>query len=91
MEDLKKLREKIDKIDASLIKKLAQRQKISKKIRLIKINAKIKVRDPSREKKQQQEYERLCFIHQIDSGFIKKIFGLILANSRSLQRKNPRI
>jgi chorismate mutase len=86
MENLKTLREKIDKIDAEIIKKLAVRQKISLKIGLLKSISEKQIKDPVREKKQKQQYEQLCAVCKIDFHFVNKVFKLILSHSRNLQK-----
>lgn len=86
MEDLKTLRKKIDKIDAAIIKKLARRQKISKKIGFLKVSSKKKIKDSVREKKQKSQYKKLCTEFHIDFKFINQLFDLIICHSRALQK-----
>lgn len=86
MKKLQLLREQIDKIDAAIIKKLMMRQKLSKKIGLIKTESGKPVRDRQREKLQKQQYEKLCLLYQIDSSFIIHLFAEIIAHSRGLQK-----
>ncbi len=86
MENLQLLREKIDKIDGAIIKKLAMRQKLSKKIGLIKTESGKPVRDRAREKFQKQQYEKLCSLYQIDSSFVTHLFAEIIEHSRGLQK-----
>ncbi len=87
MENLKTLRAKIDKIDNDIIKKLAARQKISEKIGALKAVSKRKIKDVAREKQQKKQYQKLCTEYNIDFRFINRLFALILANSRNLQKK----
>lgn len=83
--DINKLREKIDKIDSSIIKKLSQRSILSVKIGKMKSKMGRKVKDNKREEKLMQYYEKLCAQHHLHPLFVKKLFKLIIANSRDLQ------
>lgn len=86
MKTLNQLREEIDKIDNSIIKKLSKRKVLSMKIGEIKSNASQKIFDSQREKKLMQSYESLCDQYQLNPDFVKKLFKLIITNSRELQK-----
>ncbi len=85
-DELKLLRAKIDKLDEAIIKKLALRQKLSKKIGLLKTDAGKPIRDYKREAAQQRKYKKIATHSQIDALFISKLFEIIIANSRSVQK-----
>lgn len=86
MQNLKQLRDKIDKIDAAIIKKLAMRRKLSNQIGLIKAQAGKQVIDTAREKKLMQFYDDLCAQYQLQPVFIKRLFKIIIKESRRLQK-----
>lgn len=86
MKTLNKLREEIDKIDNSIIKKLSKRKALSMKIGEIKSNTKQNIIDSQREKRLMQSYESLCDQYQLNPEFVKKLFKLIITNSRELQK-----
>jgi len=83
---IKKLREKIDKIDAAIIKKIAQRNLISKKIGRLKSTLTMKVMDKTREKQLMMYHHELCVEYQLDPALIHRLFKLIITNSRRLQK-----
>lgn len=83
---IKQLRDKIDKIDTDIIKKLSQRKILSLKIGKIKSKFEKKVIDNKREEKLILRYEKLCSEYKLQPTFIKKLFKIIIANSRELQK-----
>jgi chorismate mutase len=86
MPALKQLREKIDQIDAAIIKKLAQRQKLSKQVGQVKIKSGKKVFDPAREKQQNAAYEKLSAQYGLSPALTKRLFKIIILQSRKLQQ-----
>lgn len=86
MATISELRKKINKIDESIIKKLSARKKFAIKIGKIKEKLKIKVTDNKREKELMQFYKKLSNEHELQPEFIKKLFKMIIANSRKLQK-----
>lgn len=86
MATLEQLREKIEKIDRTIIKKLAARQKLSVQIGTLKAKMGKPVLDLAREKKLQRFYDKLSLQHQLDANWIQKIFKLIVAHSRKCQK-----
>ena len=83
---MKELREQIDKIDALIIKKVAQRIGIAKKIGKIKSQSNKKVFDKKRENYLEKLYRTLSKKHKLDEKFIKAIFKSIIIYSRSVQK-----
>ncbi len=85
------LRNRIDKIDAIIIKKLAQRQKLAIAIGQQKQKTGTAVTDLVREQNQKQNYLHLCRQLQLDRSYILTIFNIIIKHSRKLQKnvKNP--
>lgn len=82
---IEELRDRIDKIDAEIIKKLSKRQKTSVKIGKLKSKQDKAVVDKDREQELFRRYERLCCENNLNPTLIKRVFKLIIANSRSLQ------
>jgi chorismate mutase len=88
--NLQDLRTKIEKIDAQIIKKLAQRQKISTKIGELKASHRKKITNITREKKLMRFYGELCALipslrnHTSD---IKRIFKIVFMISKKSQNK----
>lgn len=80
------LRKRIDKIDESLIKKLALRQQLAIAIGQQKQKSGASVTDLVREKNQKKNYLRLCRQLQLDRPYIITIFNVIIAHSRELQK-----
>ena len=86
MQTIEELRQKIADIDAEIIATLGRRQELSKQIGQIKIKAGIVVIDSLQEKKRFESYETLCKKNQLPYSFIKRVFTLIIAHSRRVQR-----
>lgn len=78
-------RDKIDAIDRKLVNLLARREKIVKKIALVKQKKKIPLTDSSRER----VLWKLILEHAgkvaLDKKFIKNIFALILKQAKKVQ------
>lgn len=85
MEKLKNLREGIEKIDAAIIGKLAERQKLVKEIGQIKAESGLCVLDPTREAQLVDRYRDLCKEYELDPTFVQGLFEIIFSYSRSLQ------
>lgn len=86
MQNLKSLREKIQEIDAAIIGKLAERQKISKQIGEIKKQSGKTVLDEVRESELMSFYETLSLQYNLDPEFIKHVFKIIIDYSKKLQQ-----
>lgn len=86
MQTIKQLRDEIDKIDADIIERLAQRKVLSIKIGEIKAKSDKQVLDNKREEELMLLYEKLSSKYGLQSTFVKEIFKMIIANSRGLQK-----
>lgn len=86
MKELRDRRDKIDKIDQIIIKNIAQRISIAKKIGLLKNKLNKKIFDPKREQALMKMYNTLSEKHKLDPGFIQQLFKHIIAYSRSAQK-----
>lgn len=83
---IKQLRKKIDDIDSAIIKKLSARQKLSIKIGKLKNKSGQKVIDVKREIKLMHLYKNLSNKYQLQEDFVKRLFTLIIKNSRKVQK-----
>jgi chorismate mutase / prephenate dehydratase len=86
MQKLEELRKKVNAIDDAIIKKLAQRQKLVLQIGKFKAINNLPIRDLRQEEKLFKNYEVLCEKYGLSAIFIKRLFNIIFAHSRKLQR-----
>lgn len=86
MESIEQLRQKIADIDAEIIEKIGMRQELSKQIGHLKLQAGKVVIDRLQEKKRFESYAALCEKYHLPYAFIKRVFTLIIAHSRGVQR-----
>ena len=92
MEDLKKLRKKIDEIDKEIIKCLARRFKVARKIGELKFKKNLPLRDLKREKELLKKRKEWARKNYLSPSFIDKIFRLIIKevlvlNSKKFSKK----
>ncbi len=85
MKTIHELRDDVDKIDAAIIEKLAQRKILSEKIGFLKSQLDIEVIDSKREEELISHYEKLCNKYKLEPKFIKQLFQIIIEDSRKLQ------
>lgn len=85
-EALELLRHKIDQVDEAILKKIAIRQKLSKKIGILKNDTGKPIRDFKREAAQQKKYQQLASTLQIEPAFVAKLFKIIITHSISVQK-----
>lgn len=90
MANIKDLRNKIDKLDHAIIKKIAQRNALVIKIGKIKNQINSKVLDTKREEQLIARYKKLSLTYGVKADFIKRLFKMIIANSRQLQKTRRR-
>lgn len=83
---LKILRKKIDKVDATLIRMLAERRKLSREVGRLKVRLKMVVKDPKREREILKHYRAQSKRHRLDPAFVHKLFRDIIRYSRRLQK-----
>jgi len=86
METIKDLRKKINAVDQTIIKKLSLRNKLVIKIGKLKEKTGKKITDIKRERELMFFYEELSKQYQLEPSFVKKLFILIIANSRKTQK-----
>jgi len=86
-QNLKRLREQIDKIDQKLLKLLAERFKITQKVGEYKKKYKLPPEDKKREREIFQKLDLLSKKLGLDAGLVKEIFRLIIKNVKKRHKK----
>lgn len=86
MASIESLRKKIQRIDASIIKKIAKRQALAKEIGQLKVKEGKDIVDLSQEEKLFKFYELLCAKYGLQSSFVKQLFQSIIAYCRKIQK-----
>lgn len=81
------LRAKIDQFDGQIVKLIAQRFNVAKKIGMIKKINKMKIADNKRELDVIFELSNLATNLNINSKFIKHIYKLIINESKRMQNE----
>jgi chorismate mutase len=85
-ENIQKQRSQINLIDAEIIRNIAKRNELSKKIGDLKSSLNKEIIDSKREQQLIKYHEVLSHKYQVDSDLIKQIFNLIILHSRQLQK-----
>lgn len=86
MTTIKKLRDRIDKIDENIIKKLSQRKILSEKVGELKLKLSRNIIDHKREEQLIKRYKKLSDLYHLQPEFVLKLFKIIMRNSRKLQK-----
>ncbi|WP_454781126.1 chorismate mutase [Legionella sp. WA2022007384] len=86
MSTIEQLREQIQNIDHDIIKHIALRQDLCKKIGTLKSQLGKQIIDTDQEKKNFEFYESLSKEYSIDPKFVARLFRLIIINSRTIQQ-----
>jgi chorismate mutase len=86
MSTIEQLREQIQETDCAIIRSLARRQDLCKKIALLKQQEGKSIIDMYQEKKNFELYEFLAKSYSLDPDFVARLFRLIVMNSRTLQQ-----
>lgn len=86
MKTLKQLRKKIDRVDATIIRMLAERRKLSRAAGRLKQRLKIVVKDPKRERDMLAHYRAESKRHRLDPIFVHQLFRHIIRYSRRVQK-----
>lgn len=79
MTKLEKIRKQLDIIDSKIVKELKKRALLVLKIKKIKENSKLQIKDPKREQ---------FILEKMENKYEKEIFKKILLESRKLQAKS---
>ena len=83
--ELENIRKRIDKIDKQILEILSKRFALVEKINLIMKKKKVPVFDPSREQQLYQKIAKNSLDLGLSKDFTKKLFNLILEESKRLQ------
>lgn len=86
MTTLKQLRKKIDRVDATIIRMLAERRKLARAAGRIKQRLKMVVKDPKRERDMLKHYRAESRRHRLDPVFVHQLFRHIIRYSRRVQK-----
>ena len=87
MQDLKKLREEIDKIDDEILSQLSKRKSIVKEIAKIKKALGKPIFDGKREQQLIEKLKLKSNEKGMDKNFIGSLYKIILKNSKKWQEK----
>jgi chorismate mutase len=82
MSTIKQLRTKIVATDTAIIKKLAERKKISHDIQQLKAKSGRKILDVAREKELMKIHKKLCLQYKLQVKFVNRLYKYIIADSR---------
>lgn len=83
---LKTLRKKIDRVDATIIRMLAERRKLARAAGRLKQRLKMVVKDPKRERDILRHYRAESKRHGLDPVFVHQLFRHIIRYSRRVQK-----
>ena len=83
---IKKLRNKVDKIDSQILRLLQQRNKIAKQIGKYKKTNGSKVFDSKREKEVLRKVKEKSIKFKLNTNFTREIFIKIMKEGKRLQR-----
>ncbi len=83
---LKSLRKKIDRVDATIIRMLAERRKLSLTVGKLKARTKMVVKDPARERAMLKFYRSQSKRFRLDPEFVHQLFRHIIRYSRRVQK-----
>lgn len=86
LNELKKLREKINQIDEKIIELLSERRKLSREVALAKETNKSPIRDQKREEEVLRRLIKLGKKFGLDSNFLSRVFYEIIEDSVRLQQ-----
>ena len=85
MSTIEQLREHIQETDCAIIRSLALRQDLCKKIARLKQQEGKSIIDMNQEKKNFEFYQKVSKSYAIDPDFVARLFQLIIMNSRTVQ------
>ena len=86
MPTIEQLRQKIEMPIAEFIEKLAKRQELSKQIGQLKLSEGKEIIDLSQEKKLYEFYKTLSEKNKLQQAFVNRVFKIIIAYSRKVQK-----
>ena len=86
MPTIEQLRKEIERTDSNIIEKLAKRQELSKQIGQLKLSEGKEIIDLSQEKKLYEFYKTLSEKNKLQQAFVNRVFKIIIAYSRKVQK-----
>ena len=84
---LEKMRRKLDEVDSSLVENISKRFKIVVEIAEYKKKNNMAVKDENREEEIMKRLKEKAQKNKIDFKIIKKVFEILIKESRELQNK----
>ncbi|MDP2209225.1 MAG: chorismate mutase [Bacteroidota bacterium] len=84
---LKSMRKLVDRIDSELVNLIAVRQHLAEAIGKIKKQNNLSITNPEREQIILERTSSIARRKMLDDKFVRKIFQLIIKQSRIIQRK----
>ena len=85
-DELNELRSIINQLDEAIIQTISERMIVSRTVGAVKKLYGLKIKDPKREKQLQALHKKLAKKHGISYSTLQKIFGLIMQESRNIQK-----
>lgn len=86
--DIDSLRSRIDKFDTKILRLLKKRFKTVEKLKAVKERSGVPVKDSEREEKVFKSIAKYSEKFHLNPTFTKKLFRLILEESRNLQKRH---
>ena len=83
---LKKLRTEIDKVDTTILRTLAQREKIVREIAKIKKKQQLPIINKKREQEIYNQLKKKAKMYHLDEKYLLQLFKLIIRYSRKIQK-----
>ena len=87
---IKEHRKQINEIDNQILKLLKERFEISKKVGKYKKQNNLSIKNKKREKQLLEKNKNRAKGFNLKSGFVEKLFRLILKESRKIQKLNKK-
>ena len=85
--DIDSLRSRLDKLDTKILRLLKRRFKTVEKLSLLKRKEGVPIKDTQREERIHKSIARRSESFHLNSGFTKKLFTLILDESKNIQKR----
>ncbi len=86
-DDLKRLRERIDTVDEGILRLLAERMALSRRIGELKAREGLGVNDPKREQEILNDRKEWARQYGLDESFVVELFRLVISESRRIQER----
>ncbi|WP_456471503.1 chorismate mutase [Methanocaldococcus sp.] len=86
VEEIKKIRNKIDEIDKKILELIAERNALAKDVAKIKFKYNLPINDDERERYIYERIKNLCSHYNVDLDLGLKIFKLLIEHNKKLQK-----